>query len=148
MTQKMNALRNKKGFTLIEMLVVVAIISVLVAVIIPVIGNSTDKAAAAANAANLRSLQAEASTLYLTADKDTLAGDGVEGSCFVITKSGTADPVVDIVEGEEPTFKQIGDMTGVALTIDYENNQFVAKCAGKTVDDFAKFAETGAFPEA
>jgi len=48
-------MRNKKGFTLIEMLVVIAIIAVLVSVIIPTVTSATDKAAAAADAANLRS---------------------------------------------------------------------------------------------
>ena len=50
---------NKKGFTLVEMLAVVAIIAVLVAIMIPVAGNAIEKAKAASNAANLRSLQAE-----------------------------------------------------------------------------------------
>ena len=49
---------NKKGFTLIEMLVVIAIIAILVAIIIPVVGSSTTKAAAATDAANLRSAKA------------------------------------------------------------------------------------------
>ena len=48
-------LHNKKGFTLIEMLVVIAIIAVLVSIIIPTVTAATDKAAAAADAANLRS---------------------------------------------------------------------------------------------
>ena len=46
---------NKKGFTLIEMLVVIAIIAVLVAIIIPTVSSATAKAKAAADAANLRS---------------------------------------------------------------------------------------------
>ena len=49
-------LRNKKGFTLIEMLVVIAIIAVLVSIVIPVVTNSTAKAEAAADASNLRSI--------------------------------------------------------------------------------------------
>ena len=57
---------NKKGFTLIEMLVVIAIIAVLVAIIIPVVVSSTDKAEAAADAANLRSVLGEANTLLMT----------------------------------------------------------------------------------
>lgn len=57
---------NKKGFTLIEMLVVIAIIAVLVSIIIPVVSNSTDKAKYATNAANLRSVQAEVVTKTLT----------------------------------------------------------------------------------
>jgi len=56
---------NKKGFTLIEMLVVIAIIAVLVAIIVPVVGNSTAKAKAAADAANLRSVAATAAIDYL-----------------------------------------------------------------------------------
>lgn len=48
-------MRSKKGFTLIEMLVVIAIIAVLVSVIIPTVVSATDKAEAAADAANLRS---------------------------------------------------------------------------------------------
>ena len=60
--------RNKKGFTLIEMLVVIAIIAVLVAVIIPVVVSSTDKAEAAADAANLRSVLGEANSLLMMKD--------------------------------------------------------------------------------
>ena len=48
-------LRNKKGFTLIEMLVVIAIIAVLVSIVIPVVGQSTTRAKAATDAANMRS---------------------------------------------------------------------------------------------
>ena len=56
---------NKKGFTLIEMLVVIAIIAILVSIIVPVVGNSTTKASAATNAANLRSVSAAVAIKYL-----------------------------------------------------------------------------------
>ena len=59
---------NKKGFTLIEMLVVIAIIAVLVSIIIPTVTSATDKADAAAIAANLRSVKAEIVTAALTDD--------------------------------------------------------------------------------
>lgn len=49
---------NKKGFTLIEMLVVIAIIAVLVAIVVPTVSSSTNKAKAATDAANLRSAKA------------------------------------------------------------------------------------------
>ena len=58
-------MRNRRGFTLIEMMVVIAIIAVLVAVIIPVMGNATTKARAATNAANLRSVEGEVVTMML-----------------------------------------------------------------------------------
>ena len=47
-------MRNKKGFTLVEMLVVIAIIAILVAIIIPVVMNSVTKSKAATDATNLR----------------------------------------------------------------------------------------------
>lgn len=59
---------DKKGFTLIEMLVVIAIIAVLVAIIIPVVVSSTDKADAAVDAANLRSVLGEANSLLMMKD--------------------------------------------------------------------------------
>lgn len=60
---------NKKGFTLIEMLVVIAIIAILVAVVIPVVNKSTEKAKAAADAANLRAVYAELNIHVINGDK-------------------------------------------------------------------------------
>lgn len=48
--------RHRKGFTLIEMLVVIAIIAILVSIIVPIISDGTHKAQAATDAANLRSI--------------------------------------------------------------------------------------------
>lgn len=50
--------QKRKGFTLVEMLIVIAIVAILISIIIPTVGYSTRKAAAATNAANLRSIQA------------------------------------------------------------------------------------------
>lgn len=50
---------NKKGFTLIEMLVVIAIIAILVAIIIPTVSNATEKAKQATDLANVRSMVAQ-----------------------------------------------------------------------------------------
>ena len=59
---------DKKGFTLIEMLVVIAIIAVLVAIIIPTVTAATTKANAATDAANLRSVLGEANSLLMMKD--------------------------------------------------------------------------------
>ena len=61
--------KNKKGFTLIEMLVVIAIIAVLVSIIIPVVGTATTKAEAAADAANLRNVLGYMNTMLITQEK-------------------------------------------------------------------------------
>lgn len=47
---------KNKGFTLMEMLVVIAIIAVLIATVVPVIESSSMKAKAASDAANLRTV--------------------------------------------------------------------------------------------
>ena len=59
-----NALRKKLkktgGFTLIEMLIVVAIIAILIAISIPMVSGALDKAREAADAANLRAAKSVA----------------------------------------------------------------------------------------
>lgn len=62
---------NKKGFTLAELLVVVAIVAILVAISIPVFTAQLGKARKATNQANLRAAKAAAIAEYLTDDQDT-----------------------------------------------------------------------------
>ena len=57
---------NKKGFTLAELLIVVAIIAVLVAISIPVFTTQLEKAREATDAANIRSAYAEVMAEALT----------------------------------------------------------------------------------
>lgn len=63
--------RNKKGFTLAELLIVVAIIAVLVAIAIPVFTTQLEKSREATDTANVRSAYADVMASYLTnADSD------------------------------------------------------------------------------
>ncbi len=57
--------RNQKGFTLVELMVVVVIIGVLAAIAVPVYNSVTEKAAQSAHDANLRTIDG-AIMLYLT----------------------------------------------------------------------------------
>lgn len=66
MFDKMVKMRNKKAFTLVEMLVVIAIIAILVAIVVPIVGKSTTKARAATNAANLRAVEGQLSTVRVS----------------------------------------------------------------------------------
>ena len=108
---------NKKGFTLIEMLVVVAIIAILVAIIVPTIATATKKSQGATDAANLRSVTAKAAADYL---------DDQE-----ITETYKMDVELLDLEDEEVVFylDDNGDLVGV---ID-----------GYWVADFELVAETG-----
>ena len=63
--------QNRKGFTLAELLIVVAIIAVLVAVAIPVFSAQLEKSREATDVANIRSAYAEVVTKYLENPKNS-----------------------------------------------------------------------------
>ena len=70
---------NKKGFTLAELLIVVAIIAVLVAIAIPIFTSQLEKAREATDAANIRAAYAEVQAAVLTGEatgKATIEKDG------------------------------------------------------------------------
>ncbi len=58
--------KNNKGFTLAELLIVVAIIAVLVAIAIPVFSAQLEKSREATDVANVRSAYATLTTSWLT----------------------------------------------------------------------------------
>ena len=76
---------NKKGFTLIEMLVVIAIIAILVAIVVPTVTNSTEKARETADAANIRSIISEITIEGMTTGQD------VTSDPYTMTQTGSFD---------------------------------------------------------
>lgn len=62
---------NKKGFTLAELLIVIAIISVLVGIMFPAFGGSLEKSKEAVDAANIRDEYAELMTDVSLSGKDS-----------------------------------------------------------------------------
>lgn len=80
MMNKMRKMKNKKGFTLMEMLIVVAIIAILVAIAIPTFASSLNKARVAVDEANIRSGYAEVMTeVLMNGDNYNVeTGDGNE----------------------------------------------------------------------
>lgn len=72
---------SKKGFTLAELLIVIAIIAILIAIMFPVFGAQLNKARAAAELANVRAKYSElVADAMLGADYnlEDAAADGVE----------------------------------------------------------------------
>ena len=64
---------NKKGFTLAELLIVVAIIAVLVAIAIPVFTTQLERSREATDLSNIRSAYAEAMSDFLANGADSTA---------------------------------------------------------------------------
>lgn len=67
----MKKIKNTKGFTLMEMLIVVAIIAILIAIAIPTFTAQLEKAREAADIANIRSAYSEAMVEYLDGNGTT-----------------------------------------------------------------------------
>ena len=98
----MRKMKNSKGFTLMEMLIVVAIIAILVAIMIPVMTSALEKARDAADAANLRSAYAEAMVKLI---QDDTNADSI-----------TSDPIT--ITGRVAGFNGISEIAGVSTTGD------------------------------
>ena len=97
---------NKKGFTLAELLIVVAIIAVLVAISIPIFSSQLEKAKEATDMANIRSAYAEVIAEYLGDSKEHVASVALKSDIKSEFKSDeTAEiagvPYKDILSGSD-----------------------------------------------
>ncbi|MBR2547701.1 MAG: prepilin-type N-terminal cleavage/methylation domain-containing protein [Eubacterium sp.] len=93
----MNKKNNKKGFTLAELLIVVAIIAVLVAIAIPIFTKQLERSREATDLSNIRAAYAEAVSDYL-ADGSTTA----KTATVTTIKQQTSGW---LIEGGSPTLK-------------------------------------------
>ena len=114
--------KNNKGFTLAELLIVVAIIAVLVAIAIPVFTTQLEKAREATDIANVRSAYADVMVEYL-ADGESTASMTVSARQAVAGWQTSPQPaIVTQIDGSESaiTFnaKTSGDSYTVAITVD------------------------------
>lgn len=81
--------KNEKGFTLMEMLIVVAIIAVLVAIAIPTFTSSLNKAKVATDQANIRAGYASAMLKVLESDLDGATTPIADGTKFWLNADGS-----------------------------------------------------------
>ncbi|NTU89206.1 MAG: prepilin-type N-terminal cleavage/methylation domain-containing protein [Actinobacteria bacterium] len=99
MKQKLMAKRGEKGFTLMEMLIVVAIIAILIAIAIPVFSGQLNKAKTATDGANLRSAKAVAVATYLT---DETAAADMDGFYFNASSGAFEEATTNAYVGQGP----------------------------------------------
>lgn len=95
---------NKKGFTLAELLIVVAIIAVLVAVSIPIFTSRLEKSREATDVANMRAAKAEAVAAYLDETSSLEVGSSIAATkpstdLFYDAENGTLKKTVADING-------------------------------------------------
>ena len=99
---------NKKGFTLAELLVVVAIIGVLVAISIPIFSAQLEKSKEAVDLANIRAAYAECAS-------DVLTGNGTDGYFAEVATKQSKDGWASTPDKIAGTLDVTNDTTGKAL---------------------------------
>lgn len=133
---------NKKGFTLMEMLIVVAIIAVLVAIAIPTFTSSLNKAKAGVDLANIRSGYANAQVLAITEGKATTYALNKDGS---VTETTAANAYKTAGSSKNaPTDSTVGGKFAVDTTVETTTDtDKVAWGAGKDVSYEVKESPAG-----
>lgn len=134
MLNKIRKLREKKGFTLVELIVVIAIIAILTAVLVPLIGNWTQQAA-------YTTLQDGAQTIsnsINTAIAKVTMG-GAPSSIVQIAVTKTNNTVTITIDGSDPAAgsvnKDIADEVTTTLSATLPNGSaFLASITGGAVD--------------
>ena len=105
---------DRKGFTLTELLIVVAIIAVLVGISLPVFSSQLEKARQATDLSNIRTAYAEASAEFITGD-------------------GSAASVETPVMKHTGLFSKLPEATIGNLDLKTDSTQIASVVKGKTV---------------
>ena len=111
--------KNKKGFTLAELLIVVAIIAVLVAIAIPVFTSQLEKSRESTDLANIRTAYAALVVQYL--DNASVAPIKVEAKQKAAdwqTNNSTTYPLTVFSDGGQATINVSAKTTDYTVSID------------------------------
>lgn len=143
----MRKMTNKKGFTLMEMLIVVAIIAILVAIAIPTVTSALENSRESTDAANIRAAYAEIMTMSMTGETTSVnngaytieASNGTYTAKINMTqkKDGWNNKTIVNIAGQDTTtsnLKLVGSGTTVEIVYSEADNTctFTVK-SGNTV---------------
>jgi prepilin-type N-terminal cleavage/methylation domain-containing protein len=111
----MKKLLNKKGFTLIELIVVIAIIAILAAILIPALLDYIERAEAAKDQSNCRSLYTAAQLAYAVDEAWTVPAD-----------TGFTSVVPTLATGSTTTISEFVCTTAAGATYSLSDNFAIA----------------------
>ena len=137
--------QNKNGFTLMEMLIVIAIIAVLIAVAIPVFASQLEKAREATDLANVRSAYAQVSTEALLGDSETTVTVNLKQKQ---ADWQSVDPVniggIVHYKGQEDTvnWKGVAEPNGTCVVSYKEDYGIILTWSGKADPSTPKYPDT------
>lgn len=110
MRSQMQRTNNQKGFTLVELMVVVVIIGILVAIAVPVYNNVTAKANRSAVEANLRTIDSAIMQYGAVNDQASPGKTNIEGTYVKVWPKGPDGVTYDVGSGAATATK--GTNTG------------------------------------
>ena len=113
--------KNKKGFTLAELLIVVAIIGVLVAISIPIFTAQLEKAREATDAANIRAAYAAVSTDVL---EDSQKDDTANGVTYANGEYTATVTATQTKTGWQTSSLQDGKIGGQAVAAQTKDSKW------------------------
>lgn len=96
-----NNVINKKGFTLIELIVVIAILAILATIVVPNIFRSIERSRVAADQANIRSLNSITALMRITSSEDIFK-DKTKNSNELFEALITGGFLTEVIEPQTP----------------------------------------------
>lgn len=128
MQKTLESLKKKKGFTLVEVIIVLVIIAILAAVLIPSLTGYIDKANQKNAVANARSFVMASQTIVSELYAEKALGDGFNGTNFIdeaykLSELKTAESCVKVKLSTEGKVNELV-FAQADYTVTYENGKF------------------------
>ena len=112
-----------RGFTLIEILIVVVILGILSSIVIPQFTNATENAEETSSRAQLNILRGQMSMYWVTNGASTDVGSNVEEVVAVLDDAGLlTSPLLDVDQDDNNLMQLSGDFT---MSWDEVDRQFL-----------------------